>query len=470
VENNSTIVNHKLPQRLITLDILRGIAIFGMILVHVSYKLFDASWLMNSFYSGNLNFSPFTWFLIIFLGYFGTWHGFFLFISAIVNSLVFSRKVRAGCNIRKLLSKNIIGGTIIILIGYLVEGLGYWGYFGTALRTGDWSNFRPFLSESFWIQTLQIIGFAIIINGIILFFLLKNEGYKKIRKNIIIYTFLIIFVLIATPFINDVISKTYIPGWPDIYIVSNYFNPKTWLLNIIIGPKFPLFPFLCSAFLGSIIGLFLSNPKAKRKNLLHFIIAAIVMIVLGFLLVLIGFISPSLAQQYHIFSFTTIENPPAIGTYLVRLGGQIILVMILLNQIEFKGKGEQFADKFIHKFFRKWGTLSLTIYSLNILELLPRWVLTIVTQKTTGVSLMNHYVIPKEHFYLIIFIVIYVLLYYELLVEILLSLKMKGSVEWLYVKLQNSFSSIKSNKLKSGILKGEVFWTSYQEEPVSYED
>ena len=242
----------KLPKRLVSLDILRGVAIFGVILVHVSYKLFDASWLMDSFYSGNLSFSPFTWFLIVLLGYFGTWHGFFLFISAIVNSLTFSKKARMEHDMNKLLKKNVVGGVVIVFIGYLVEGLGYWGYFGTAIRSGDWSNFRPFLSENFWIQTLQIIGFALIINGFILFFLLKNEGYKKIKRNILIYVILIFLVLFSTPFLNDLISNNYIPGWPDIYVVSHYFNFKTMLLNIVIGPKFPLLPFLVSS---SVIGI-----------------------------------------------------------------------------------------------------------------------------------------------------------------------------------------------------------------------
>ncbi|MCE7742739.1 MAG: DUF1624 domain-containing protein, partial [Candidatus Heimdallarchaeota archaeon] len=49
-------VSKELPRRLVSLDILRGIAIFGMILVHVSYKLFDATWLMDSINSGNLDF------------------------------------------------------------------------------------------------------------------------------------------------------------------------------------------------------------------------------------------------------------------------------------------------------------------------------------------------------------------------------------------------------------------------------
>ena len=460
----------KLPKRLVSLDILRGVAIFGVILVHVSYKLFDASWLMDSFYSGNLSFSPFTWFLIVLLGYFGTWHGFFLFISAIVNSLTFSKKARMEHDMNKLLKKNVVGGVVIVFIGYLVEGLGYWGYFGTAIRSGDWSNFRPFLSENFWIQTLQIIGFALIINGFILFFLLKNEGYKKIKRNILIYVILIFLVLFSTPFLNDLISNNYILGWPDIYVVSHYFNFKTMLLNIVIGPKFPLLPFLVSSFVGTVIGLFLSKPNPKRKGLLYFVLSGLLMIFLGSILIVIGFRFPSLSQKYHIFTFTTIENTPSIGSYLVRLGGQMILVMILLNQIEFRGRGEKVANKKMVKFFRRWSTLSLTIYSFNILELFPRWILSVIIRKSTGINLMEHYVIPKEYFYLIVFLDFYVLLFYELIIQILLKLKMRGSFEWAFVKLLNAFSSIKSNKLKNDLIQENVYWINYKQETVSYSD
>ncbi len=468
----------ELPKRLVTLDILRGIAIFGMILVHVSYKLFDASWLMDSINSGNLDFGVFTWILVIILGYLGTWHGFFLFISATVNSLVFASKVRVGVNPKKLLQKNLISGGILVVVGYFVEGLGYWGYFGTSFRewavTGNFvesfSSFRPFVAEGFFIQTLQIIGLAIMINGIILYFLLKDKGYEKSVRNTIIFGVLTALVLFVTPFLNDLIEKNLIPNWPDIGSLSGHKSFGVWLLTILCGPKFPLLPFLASAFMGSLIGVFLSNPQPKKKAIWKFIIAGICMIIVGTIFVVIGFVRPDLPQQFHMFMFTTIENPPAIGFYMVRLGGQIILLMILFGQIEFKGKGEKFANRFVWKFFRRWGTFSLTIYSLHILELLPRFILTLISKPTTGVSLMEYSVIPKELFWVIILIVIYVLMFYELVVQILIEVKMKGSMEWLFVKLQGIFSKVKSNKLDSGLKKEEVVWVSYEETSTDSDD
>ncbi len=468
----------EIPQRLVTLDILRGIAIFGMILVHVSYKLFDASWLMDSINSGNLDFGVFTWILVIILGYLGTWHGFFLFISATVNSLVFARKVRMGVNPKKLLQKNIVGGTFIVVLGYLVEGLGYWGYFGTSFRnwaiTGNFvesfSSFRPFVAENFYIQTLQIIGIAIIINGVILFLLLKNDGYKKTKRNTMIIGVMTGIVFFATPFINDLVAKSLIPNWPDINSLGGHKSFGVWLLTILCGPKFPMLPFLASAFMGSLIGVFLADPKPRKKILWNFIITGISMILIGGTFVILGFIKPELSTSYHIFKFTTIENPPAVGYYMVRLGGQIILLMIILSQVEFKGKGEKFANGFVWKFFRRWGTFSLTIYSLHILELLPRYILTLISEPTTGINLMEHYVIPKELFWVIIFIVIYVLMYYELVVQILIQVKMKGSMEWIFVNIQGLFSKVKSNKLDSGIKKEEVIWISYKETSSGLED
>ncbi|MHA1198015.1 MAG: hypothetical protein ACTSQF_01475 [Candidatus Heimdallarchaeaceae archaeon] len=468
----------ELPKRLVTLDILRGIAIFGMILVHVSYKLFDASWLMDSINSGNLDFGVFTWILVVILGYLGTWHGFFLFISATVNSLVFARKIRAGVNPKKLLQKNIFSGTIIVVIGYFIEGFGYWGYFGTSFRdwavTGNFaesfSSFRPFVAEGFFIQTLQIIGLAIIINGIILYFLLKDKGYEKTVRNSIVYGVLTVCILFITPFLNDLIENTMIPNWPDINSIGAYKSFGVWLLTMLCGPKFPLFPFLASAFIGSLIGVFLSNPKPKKKMLWNFIIAGVGLIIVGGIFVVIGFVRPDLSQIYHIFMFTSIENPPAVGFYMVRLGGQIILLMILLSQIEFKGKGEKFANRFVWKFFRRWGTFSLTIYSLHILELLPRFILTLVSRPTTGINLMEHYVIPKELFWVIIFIVIYVLMFYELVIQIFIQVKMKGSMEWFFVKLQGLFSKVKSNKLDSGLKKEEIVWVSYEETTTGSDD
>ncbi|HUT82877.1 MAG TPA: heparan-alpha-glucosaminide N-acetyltransferase domain-containing protein [Candidatus Bathyarchaeia archaeon] len=128
------------PKRLVTLDILRGIAIFGVTLLHISYKLYNSNQLFENIQNGT-GMPFYVWILIVILGYFGTWHGFFLFISAVVNSYTFTKKAFNDIDLKKILLKNTVAGLIVVALGYLVEGFGYFGYFGHALRSGEWNTF-----------------------------------------------------------------------------------------------------------------------------------------------------------------------------------------------------------------------------------------------------------------------------------------------------------------------------------------
>ena len=58
--------------------------------------------------------------------------------------------------------------------------------------------------------------------------------------------------------------------------------------------------------------------------------------------------------------------------------------------------------------------------------------------------------------------IIYILLFYELAVRLLITFKMKGSFEWLLVKLQDLFKGVKSSKIVSDLLGDEIQWISYK--------
>ncbi|MHA1955168.1 MAG: hypothetical protein ACW96U_14610, partial [Candidatus Heimdallarchaeaceae archaeon] len=155
----------KIPKRIITLDMLRGVAIFGMTLFHILFKMYD----VESFMANQEEILNFPIILLIIMGlfaYFGSWYGFFLFISSIVNSFVFTRKSKANLNPSKLLIKQIFTGFTLIVISYFIEGiLGYYGDIGYSIKNLEWTNFEYFKIEALWIQTLQIIGLCLIING-----------------------------------------------------------------------------------------------------------------------------------------------------------------------------------------------------------------------------------------------------------------------------------------------------------------
>ncbi len=446
----------KIPRRLVTLDFLRGVAIFGMTLFHILFHLYDVEGFMTN-PEDILNFPVVVLIIIGLFAYLGSWYGFFLFISSIVNSYVFTRKTRTNIDPFKLLIKQITSGIILIILAYFIEGIiGYFGDLGYSITKLEWTNFRYFRIESLWIQTLQIIGFSLIINGLLLYFLLRNSGYKKVLRNIVVFAFLILLILIFTPFISIWISNSnwlYPPteiGWPDIGFVYNNRSVKTWFLTIINGPKQPLFPYLATSFMGGLIGMVLANPKPIKRILLWFSLAGVLMIAIGVILIVVG------------LPFTFLEQPPAITTYLLRLGGQICLVMAILAIIEFRGKGQTFANRRIVKFFRRWSILSLTIYSLQVLELLPRWILSLILHKIPGYNFMEEGLIGRGQEHWMFLAIAFILLFYELVVRLFISFKMKGSFEWIFIKIQSLFRGIKSSKITSDLFGDEIEWISYK--------
>ncbi len=462
------------PKRMVTLDVLRGIAIFGVTLVHISYKMYDPTILYDRLNSGE-GFPFYTWILIGVLGYFGTWHGFFLFISAIVNSYVFTRKAYQNISLGQLMLKNTVAGLIIVGLGYLIEGFGYYGYFGNALRNGEWDTFRAFTGENFWIQTLQIIGIGLVINGIIQYFLYRNNGYKKYQRNLLIYAAIALVILSLTPIVNFAIENHYpwtnpdAGTWPDIYFISGERTTAVWFLNLVAGAKDPLMPYLTTAAVGAMIGIYLGRPKPEMRTLTWFSLAGVGLILIGGIFVVLGFtsgfrIDPRVPFSIGYLPFSTIEEPPAISTYMIRLGGQICLLMLILRIVEFRGKGNQYAKNPIWKFFRRWSYLSLTIYSMQIYEIVPRAVLKALFYDTgiSSINFMQDLSVPS--IWMIVLIVPFVLIFFEAVIIMFYRFKLVGSFEWIFVSLQNLISQTKSAKLHGDLLTDSVQWVSFKED------
>ena len=197
-----------IPRRLVTLDFLRGVAIFGMTLFHILFKMYDIEGFMVN-QEEILNFPIIVLIIMGLFAYLGSWYGFFLFISSVVNSYTFIRKTKADVNPSKLLLKQITTGLSLIIFAYFIEGiLGYYGDIGYSIRSLEWTNFAYFKIEFLWFQTLQIIGICLVINAILLYVLMRNNGYEKVIRNIVIFACLILFVLVLTPFISNWIANS----------------------------------------------------------------------------------------------------------------------------------------------------------------------------------------------------------------------------------------------------------------------
>ncbi|MEA2070309.1 MAG: hypothetical protein U9O98_03370, partial [Asgard group archaeon] len=330
---------------------------------------------------------------------------------------------------------------------------------------GDWTNTYPLWNGFFCMGTLRIIGLSMIINSILLYFLLRKNGYEKFTRNIIILGILAIFVIVSTEFVNSwvdnldwIIPENLPPGvelgenvgWPNNHIQALNASFKSWFCTIISGNTEPLFPFLGTAFIGAILGICLAQPeKIKHLNLiggltgLFFLISGIGFVFLGY------------------FSFG--NSRPPIGNYLVMLGGQLCVFFILLRLVEYRGKAQEFGNHPLVKHFRLWGMLSLTLFVLDLLDILPRMLFGLGYNVIFSVQLN---MIPGNVFgmgqeYLAIIYAIFSIIFYEGIIYLWSRIDFFLSFEWIIIHFVGVITNKFSKRLDVQKMMNEVTWINY---------
>ena len=154
-------------KRYASLDFLRGIAIFLMLVLHIISDTLDIDSLV-----ANLSTLPFfQLLLLIILPYLGGLAGFFLMVSAVGNMVSMQKQLKKGMDVQTLLIRQIVGGFVLLLFAMLSESLlGYHGTFGEVfknlndLSTGNYDQYRwRFL----YFETIHTIAWCVIVNGIV---------------------------------------------------------------------------------------------------------------------------------------------------------------------------------------------------------------------------------------------------------------------------------------------------------------
>ncbi|MEA2071385.1 MAG: hypothetical protein U9O98_08855 [Asgard group archaeon] len=454
----------KARSRIATLDFLRGLAIWLMTFLHAAANIYDSS-VMTSNMDNFMNMPIGVIILAISLGFFGIWNSFFLLISAIVNSLSFSKRIQRGQEHEKALFKQLLTGVGLLIVNMIDNSFLYSGYFGTAFRTGDWSNTYPLYRGFFEMGTLRIIAWALIINSILLYFLLRKNGYQKTKRNILVFGCLAIVILIITPFFHNwvdnmawtiptnlppLVDLGENPSWPNVDFQALNASFKSWILTIFAGDIEPFFPYLATGFIGAIIGLFLVNPQPPKK--LPYIGCGIgaAIIGVGGAFVAMGMVSLD-------------STRPPLGNYFIMLGAQLITIFLFLWLIEFRGKGEKFATNPIVKHFRLWGIISLTIYTLQIYELLPRLIIGNITNWifNTNYNMVAGSVFGVGGEYKAILFAFIVILFFELLIYLWSRINFLLSFEWSIISITNMFTDQKSYRLNVQIMLNNINWVNY---------
>ena len=112
-ETEKNPLNH--PKRVISLDVLRGMAVFMVILAHVFIKLVDTSVLDPT--TGSV------WALIVLspLIFLGKWKTFFLLLSAAGSIYSLNKNFTKSLRTSRILFKHILKALIILIFAYIFK-------------------------------------------------------------------------------------------------------------------------------------------------------------------------------------------------------------------------------------------------------------------------------------------------------------------------------------------------------------
>ncbi|MHA1453265.1 MAG: hypothetical protein ACTSRD_10415, partial [Promethearchaeota archaeon] len=272
-------------KRYSSIDFLRGLAIFLMIFVHTMMRWVDRAPIMSDMGSYSL-FAVIFFIAVLFMG---AWTGLFLMVSATGNMMSMHSSLERNPKVRTTVSKQIIGGFLLLLAAMVTESItGYGGYMGS-LALGNPESWQQIFYNGFHFETVHAVAWAVILNGITQGILSINGGWKKINRNITIYIILAILVVVVTPSVWKFAAKV-IEGYPyqhrsftwEIFGQSIPVDSKVQMgylgydsigrlllltfLGPLAAPVEPLFPFLAVSYIGSIIALFIIRKRKEMEG------------------------------------------------------------------------------------------------------------------------------------------------------------------------------------------------------------
>jgi len=417
-------------KRLATLDFLRGLAILMVVGFHSIERA-----LPIDFWDNFISIAPkwqyylFGPFLLLM-----SWRGFFILISAIVYIYTFEAKVRLSDKPGILLKENIMKGTILFLFGCIINiFLAPDATVGSFLLTGQWQP-EEFIFKLNKSNAIQMIALGLIVFSFIHFLLTRNKGYEKISRNILIYAFLAILIIIFAQILNQILFSNYGITRDEIINMEtnspDQFFTSIFLANIV-GNDQPLFPYLSVTFLGCIIGIILSQDGWSNKKKLFKIF------LLGTICVIVGLLD---------WIFITESEP--LETFMIaprwflilNTGLQLFLIIISLYFFDYSKNTQKKLKRIKNvRFLRRAGLVSLTLFSTQFLDFIPRLLLTKITGEDY-LSLGNLTTLYQS--FLLLGTVI---LYWALLLRLWEFGKFYGTFDWFMAHALSLFSKKKIN-------------------------
>ena len=456
-------------KRFASIDFLRGLAIVMMLLLHVVMDVFAIDEYINKLDQvGAINLLA----LLIF-PYLGGLAGLFLMVSAMGNMVGMRKNLEKGFDTWSIAKKQVVGGFLIVIFAHILEAtLGYHGSLGQIMdhlnnldgAGTEWSV-DAWRSNGYHFETIHTIGWCVILNGIVQGYIaskwdLQNDGKKVIK----IYWILAGIVLLMTPVVWELVS-TLIPGYPwENSMWKPVIGESPWydfiimfFVNPLAAPVEPIFPYLATSFLGSLIALHMTEPKGSfdRSFVKKIFGFGVLMFIVGFigvviLLVGLGDFDAAIDLYKVIYDHRKWTSDAGVTggwfwQWMTLNGASLMIVTMAIRVAEYRGNTEKFAR--ITTFFRRFGFVAFTVYIIQWIYFVMHFV---VSSASPGVDPYARMPWIGTWLTLILTLVVF---------NILLKLWSKkgfiGTVEWMIVTIANRLTLVKK---QIGSKEKEKWW------------
>ena len=333
---------HIMKKNLLGLDVLRGLGIFVLLVMHTAFYYF------SGLFELDLNNPPL---IVTLIGLMLMFAGVFAMISGLVHTYQHYRKIdEQHISFSTALKHNLKSGLFVLIIAYL-----YFIFTGpglTHMSEQFMSNsiFVEFLSSGkiinttlervLYVDSLVMIGLNILLLGIL--FRLHTRFFKKITPNFYLIAALLFFVF----------SLIRIPLY-EVYL--NALDSENWVvvlsLNFLVNKNNPVFPYLSFALFGAWIATLLRTVSFKQlvKQVLP----------LGLFLFIAG------VALYILLPDTMLQRSidPVWFALMMAQNGLFMLLILLALKIYDFGKTKEL--NILSRFLKRFGVAGLSIFFIE---------------------------------------------------------------------------------------------------------
>jgi len=192
-----------------------------------------------------------------------------------------------------------------------------------------------------------MIGWSILLSGVVLYFLLRNNGHVKRKRNYTVLVALATFCVFIYPLVQQPTQAFMVEG-----ITLTNFVPRL-VLSWLIGSMDPILPYFGFALYGVIFGMMLVEGETKQKILKYGY-------GIGAIYTGIGLISTFVYG----LDFLYYSIPP-LPTLLMILGPMLLLYTWVLHSMDLKGEDKKTRWVNRSKTIRRFSVVSLTLFLLE---------------------------------------------------------------------------------------------------------